>query len=181
MSIQTITERELALQRELEDAQYAGRLVVQRCDRLVAERDKLAAELKSLRDSGVELPEPGREFFCTKCGSTECKDGAIQHDFPPCNKCGYLGFARGINFTETQLRDYGDRRAMADAYAAGMGDPLVAPPQAQSDHIATTGKMVQPLTFDQIEDIGTKHGLNECDCHGFARAIEQAHGIKVQP
>ena len=83
-------------------------------DRVTAERDALAAELKSLRDSGVELPEPGREFFCTKCGSTECKDGAIQHDFPPCDKCGYLGFARGINFTEAQLRDYGDRRAMAE-------------------------------------------------------------------
>ena len=51
----------------------------------------------------------------------------------------------------------------------------------QTDHIAIPGKMVQPLTFDQIEDIWTKHGLNECDCHGFARAIEQAHGIKEQP
>lgn len=41
MSITQITERELALQCEFEDAQYAGRLIVQRCDRLVAERDAL--------------------------------------------------------------------------------------------------------------------------------------------
>lgn len=55
------------------------------------------------------------------------------------------------------------------------------PPQAQSDHVAGDGNMVQPLTFDQIEDIWTKHGLNECDCHGFARAIEQAHLIGERP
>ena len=56
-----------------------------------------------------------------------------------------------------------------------------APPQAQPDHFAGDGNMVQPLTYEQIEDIWIKHGLNECDCHGFARAIEQAHGIGERP
>ena len=83
-------------------------------------------------------------------------------------------------FSEYRPAHKGTKQQMRDAYAAGMGDPLVAPPQAQSDHVAGDGNMVQPLTFDQIEDIWTKHGLNECDCHGFARAIEQAHGIKEQ-
>lgn len=53
------------------------------------------------------LPEPARSFFCTKCGSTTCKDGMLHHDFPQCNKCGYLGFAQTIGYTETQLRAYG--------------------------------------------------------------------------
>ena len=67
-----------------------------------------------------------------------------------------------------------------DAYAAGMGDPLVAPPQAQSDHIATTGKMVQPLTEKEIHHIW--RGLVEGEgIEEFARAIEQAHGIGERP
>jgi hypothetical protein len=41
--ITTITE--IALRKELEDAQYAGRLIVQRCDRLVQERDMLRDQL----------------------------------------------------------------------------------------------------------------------------------------
>jgi hypothetical protein len=57
--------------------------------RVTAERDKLADELKSLRNSGVELP------FVTMC----------QADYQG-NLVDY--------FTETQLRDYGDRRAMAE-------------------------------------------------------------------
>lgn len=75
--------------------------------------------------------------------------------------------------------------------ATGIGEPGVscgdcpkdyaAPVQEQPDHFAIPGKMVQPLTFDQIEDIWIKHGLNECDCHGFARAIAQAHGIGERP
>ena len=59
--------------------------------RVTAERDRLTAELKSLRDSGVELPEP-----CIYEG-----DNSPLYDAP-------------TGYDESQLRDYGDRRAMAE-------------------------------------------------------------------
>lgn len=55
--------------------------------KVTAERDKLAAELASLRDSGVELPEP--------------------------DKLRVWGSPTRY-YTESMLRDYGDRRAMAE-------------------------------------------------------------------
>lgn len=60
---------------------------------VTAERNKLAAELKSLRDSGVELPEP---VVTLKKGDSEI--------IPEGTKL----------FTEHNTRDYGDRRAMAE-------------------------------------------------------------------
>lgn len=34
-----------------------------------------------------------------------------------------------------------------------------------------------PLTEEQIDAVWVEHGLDECDPHGFARAIEAAHNI----
>jgi len=112
MSIQTITEHEMRLTKELADlhmkvtdqeitiAGYADALrktkealaeMTANRDEYSREADKLAGELKALRDSGVELPEP---FF-----------GAGR----------YLSIAGNLDaYTADQLRDYGDRRAMAE-------------------------------------------------------------------
>ena len=35
----------------------------------------------------------------------------------------------------------------------------------------------RPLTDERIRGIWVEHGLDDCDCEGFARAIEAAHGI----
>ena len=82
MSITQVTEREMALQREL-DVIKAGTHYLAVAE-LTKENVRLTAELKSLRDSGVELPEPflgiGRLF-----GTADKRDA----------------------YTESQLRDYG--------------------------------------------------------------------------
>ena len=54
------------------------------------------------------LPERRRVFLCTKCGGRECESGSIHQTHPPC-KCGYLGFAENLDFTEDQMRDFADR------------------------------------------------------------------------
>ena len=56
------------------------------------ERDALATQLKTLRDSGVELPENKHPHIWVDCGGTWVQAG----------------------YTADQLRDYGDRRAMAE-------------------------------------------------------------------
>lgn len=104
MSIQQISERETALTNALRQMTEALTLVTKERDRLSALADKwnlecdemrednkrMAKELKSLRDSGVELPEMT----------------VIDMHIPT----GY----RIRGYTEAQIRDYGDRRAMAE-------------------------------------------------------------------
>lgn len=38
----------------------------------------------------------------------------------------------------------------------------------------------EPLADEQIDAVWVKYGLDDCDPHGFARAIEAAHGIGVK-
>jgi hypothetical protein len=59
------------------------------------ERDKLAAELKSLRDSGVALPDP------------------------EINTASHINM-RIVGYTKYQMLNYGDRRAMAERERAAM-------------------------------------------------------------
>ena len=54
------------------------------------------------------LPTRRRTFLCYKCGGRECEPGTIGESHPPC-KCGYLGFAEDLDFTEDQMRDFADR------------------------------------------------------------------------
>ena len=54
------------------------------------------------------LPEPNRNFLCTKCGSRE-HQGNIKDLHPPCAKCGYLGFASDVGYTADQMREYGQQ------------------------------------------------------------------------
>jgi hypothetical protein len=61
--------------------------------------------------SNVEMPKKLRGFFCTKCGSHECKAGFEEEQHPPCNKCDYFGFGADLDYTEAQLKQYGDDRA----------------------------------------------------------------------
>lgn len=68
-------------------------------DHYLKERDKLADELKALRDSGVELPESDL-FFAEHFGVW--------------------------GYSESKLRDYGDRRAMAERERAAMVCDLAA-------------------------------------------------------
>ena len=72
------------------------------------------------------LPERRRVFLCTKCGGRECESGSIHQTHPPC-KCGYLGFAENLDFTEDQMRDFADRThalRMQAATKAAPGDAL---------------------------------------------------------
>jgi hypothetical protein len=64
--------------------------------------------LAHLTSSDVALPKQPRHFFCTKCLSNECA-GDISAANPACKKCGYLGFANDVGYTEAQLLDYGAR------------------------------------------------------------------------
>lgn len=57
------------------------------------ERDKLAAELKSLRDSEMDLPDPEITYRVDSQGVMHVKD---------------------VTYSESQLRDYGDRMAIAE-------------------------------------------------------------------
>lgn len=92
MSIQQITERETALTNTLRQMTEALTLVTKERDEYQLEASMWAAELKSLRDSGVELPDPvGRTWI----GS------AINGNY-------------SWTYAESPLRDYGDRRAMAE-------------------------------------------------------------------
>jgi len=89
MSIKQISEAEQLLATALRNTTEVLKEVT-------AERDKLAAELKSLRDSGVELPEPKGQRLAYRCVAGDGEDE--YEDF----------------YTLYQLRDYGDRRAMAE-------------------------------------------------------------------
>ena len=55
----------------------------------------------------MKMPERRRSFLCTKCGSHECIKGYEKADTPPCAKCGYLGFAQDLDYTEEQMKQYG--------------------------------------------------------------------------
>lgn len=88
--ITTITEREQALQRELDRAIAAGHAMVEMGGKLILERDKLAGELKALRDSDVALPDHDHYL--------SCDNGRIKVN---------------VYFKDTLTR-YGDRRAMAE-------------------------------------------------------------------
>ena len=87
-----------------------------------------------------------------------------------------------------------------DAYAAGMGDPLVAPVQAQerkglfidmiaeheglAEEIAWKRKPLDDQRINEIYQEATCQSLRPQDyrlAREFARTIEQAHGIKEQP
>lgn len=57
-------------------------------------------------DEAVAMPAQPRGFFCTKCGSSECKEGTLALDHPPCGKCGYLGFAEDRGFDAEHMRSY---------------------------------------------------------------------------
>lgn len=72
--------------------------------------DDVAAPEQQAQPGAVyaELPERRRVFLCTKCGGQECESGSIHQTHPPC-KCGYLGFAENLDFTEDQMRDFADR------------------------------------------------------------------------
>jgi ribosomal protein S27AE len=59
-----------------------------------------------------ELPLRGRKFICTKCGSELCTAGHEHKKYPPCVKCGYLGFAFDVSWTDEQVQDYA-RKAQA--------------------------------------------------------------------
>ena len=63
--------------------------------------------------TNVKMPKKLRGFFCTKCGSYECKAGFEEEQHPPCDKCDYLGFGADLDYTEAQLKQYGDDRAQA--------------------------------------------------------------------
>ena len=69
-------------------------------DRVTAERDKLAAELKALRDNKVALPKPVAWRFN--------RPGISKLDAWP-----HGGDWERL-YTESDTRDYGDRRAMAE-------------------------------------------------------------------
>lgn len=68
----------------------------------------------------LPLPKRRRRFLCTKCGSEQCKDGAENMPYPPCNKCNYLGFAEDCDFNDEEMHAYvdADRAARGAAQAA---------------------------------------------------------------
>ena len=90
------------LQPEANDIHYSRRFA---CAIISAVLAKLTA--------GVEVPEQSRSFLCTKCGSHECEEGTITKDYPPCAKCGYLGFAASNGHTDEALLAYGASQRLA--------------------------------------------------------------------
>lgn len=55
------------------------------------------------------LPEKRRTFFCTKCGSSECRPRTAAFAHPECAKCEYLGFGRDCDYNDAETLAYGQQ------------------------------------------------------------------------
>lgn len=115
--IKHVTEKETQLSNMLHTCSETLKQVT-------AERDKLAGELKALRDSGVELPEPNTLYLIGNSG-----------------------------YTEDDLRDYGDRRAMAATLKERERcERVCATRKAQSrNHLVRSGITVVELDIHEGE------------------------------
>lgn len=58
-------------------------------------------------DNYPALPKKKRSFICTKCGSGTCIEGQEYQEHPAC-KCGYLGFAGDILYSDEDMHAYVD-------------------------------------------------------------------------
>jgi len=89
-------------------------------DYISRELDKLTALVAHpSQRKAVELPplpKKGRRFICTRCDSNVCKRGKENETHPPCDHCGYLGFAGDVLHSDETLQAY----ATAALAAAGV-------------------------------------------------------------
>ena len=85
----------------------------------------------------------------------------------------WIARSHGINVPEGSL--LGFYRDLMSTTHIGNVDSVCT----SQERVHETAKSEQvPLTTDQIDEIWVEHGLDECGAYHFARAIEQAHGIK---
>jgi len=113
----------------------------------------------------------------TGIGSVEAKDDEIRELRQAIEQAGKVepvGYIDSIgNFQNTRLDDRD-----TPVYT----NPPTAPAQPSPLDVALVDRLVeqaqQPLPDKQIEELAEWYGLEHMDYKPFARAIEQAHGIK---
>ena len=122
---------------------------------LTEERERLEAERDTLREQLAEAKE-SLVFFGDKSEKHRLERDALQSRLAEIEKAEpiyWLGGGR-LYANKTSAMFDNAEAALTKLYAA----PVAAP----------------ALTDEQIEAIWIEHGLDECDPHGFARAIESA-------
>lgn len=102
------------------------------------------------------LPEPSREFLCTKCGGVTPTPESTDKEHPEC-PCGYSMFAQPKRYPLSEVHA---------AYVAGLAEGRKVP-----EGWTATSKAMPVSSTPVLADIGRKYPIRACWVAKFSEEI----------